>query len=105
MKIDPEKISFDRPAQCFNEALPIGNGRLGAMVYSNTHTDRLQLNEDSLWSGGKRDRNNPSAFENLPKIRELIMEGKISEAQELCSFALSALPENQKGSRKYEFFS
>ncbi|MBO4846958.1 MAG: glycoside hydrolase family 95 protein [Lachnospiraceae bacterium] len=96
MKIDPEKISFDRPAQCFNEALPIGNGRLGAMVYSNTHTDRLQLNEDSLWSGGKRDRNNPSALENLPKIRELILEGRISEAQELCSFALSALPENQR---------
>ncbi len=93
---DPQKISFDRPATCFNEALPIGNGRLGGMVYSNTHTDRILLNEDSLWSGGKRDRNNPSALENLPRIRKLIFEGRISEAQELCSYALSGLPENQR---------
>ena len=94
--IDTQKISFDRPATNFNEALPIGNGRLGGMVYSNTHTDRIQLNEDSLWSGGIRDRNNPSALENLPKIRKLILEGRISKAQELCSYALSGLPENQR---------
>lgn len=92
-------ISFSSPAKTWEEALPVGNGRLGGMVFGLPYTERIQLNEDSVWYGGPQDRNNPSALENLPKIRKLILEGKISEAQELCTFALSGIPEE---SRHYE---
>ena len=94
--IDPDIISFSSPAKAWEEALPVGNGRLGGMVFGLPFTERIQLNEDSVWFGGPQDRINPSALENLPKIRSLIMEGKISEAQELCTFALSGLPEEQR---------
>ena len=87
-------ICFGSPAKCWEEALPVGNGRLGGMVFGLPYTERIQLNEDSVWFGGPQNRNNPSALENLPKIRSLIMEGRIREAQELCTFALSGLPRN-----------
>lgn len=70
------KIEFDKPAGEWNEALPIGNGKLGGMVYGYPFTERIQLNEDSVWFGGPQDRNNPSAKEKLPEIRRLIFEGK-----------------------------
>ena len=89
-------ICFGSPAKCWEEALPVGNGRLGGMVFGLPYTERIQLNEDSVWFGGPQNRNNPSALENLPKIRSLIMEGRIREAQELCTFALSGLPEEQR---------
>ena len=95
-RIDPNKITFDKPASVWEEALPIGNGRLGGMVYGLIDTERIQLNEDSVWFGGPRDRINPSAKEELSRIRELIMKGEIEKAQELCAFALSAIPEEQR---------
>ncbi|SDJ56470.1 alpha-L-fucosidase 2 [Lachnospiraceae bacterium G41] len=93
--IDVHKIEFDKPADNWNEALPVGNGRLGGMVFGNVHTERIQLNEDSVWYGGFKDRNNPSAFEKLGEIRKLIFEGRIKEAEDLCALALSGLPEEQ----------
>lgn len=90
------KIEFNEPAKCWEEALPIGNGKMGAMVYGTIATERLQLNEDSVWYGGKQDRINPSALDKLPEIRSLIMAGKINEAQELCAFALSGIPDQQR---------
>ena len=92
---DVHKIEFNKPASNFNEALPVGNGRLGGMVYGNVHTERIQLNEDSVWYGGFKDRNNPSAIEKLGEIRKLIFEGRIKEAEDLCALALSGLPEEQ----------
>ena len=89
-------IWFDEPANNWNEALPIGNGKMGAMIYGDPYTEYIQLNEDSVWYGGIQDRNNPSAKKYLPKIRELIFEGKIKEAEELCAFALSGTPEEQR---------
>ena len=89
-------ICFNTPAANWNEALPLGNGRLGAMVYGTPYTECIRLNEDSVWYGGPQDRNNKSAKENLPKIRELIFEGRIKEAQDLCALALSGTPENQR---------
>ena len=86
-------ISFDKPASCWNEALPAGNGRMGAMVFGGVATELLQLNEDSVWYGGPKDRINPSAKDSLPKIRALIDEGRISEAQDLCALALSGTPD------------
>ena len=96
MSIDVNKITFDSPAEDWNEALPVGNGKLGGMVFGNPHTERIQLNEDSVWFGGMQDRLNPSAREKLPEIRKLIFEGRIREAEELCAFALSAIPEEQR---------
>lgn len=89
-------IYFNKPAENWNEALPLGNGRLGAMVYGTPYTECIRLNEDSVWYGGPQDRNNKSAKENLSKIRSLIFEGKIKEAQDLCALALSGTPENQR---------
>lgn len=90
------KLWYEKPAKAWEEALPIGNGRLGGMVYGKVHCERIQLNEDSVWYGGPRNRNNPDAAANLSKIRNLIMEGRIREAEELSVFALSGIPEGQR---------
>ncbi|MEO6528666.1 MAG: glycoside hydrolase family 95 protein [Gemmatimonadaceae bacterium] len=71
---------YRRPASQWVEALPIGNGRLGAMVFGGIERERLQLNEDSLWSGGPRDWNNPKAPQVLAEVRRLIAEEKYVEA-------------------------
>ncbi|MBI4325831.1 MAG: glycoside hydrolase N-terminal domain-containing protein [Chloroflexi bacterium] len=65
------------------QALPIGNGRLGGMVFGGIHQERIQLNEDSLWSGGPQDADNPEALKHLPEIRRLLFKGKYGEAQKL----------------------
>lgn len=71
--------SFE-PAQYWNEAFPLGSGHLGAMVYGGVKSELVQFNEDTLWSGGPTDWNNPGALESLPVVRELVMEGKYAEA-------------------------
>jgi alpha-L-fucosidase 2 len=71
---------YRRPAQQWVEALPVGNGRLGAMVFGGIERDRLQLNEDTLWSGGPRDWNNPNAPKALAEVRRLIAEERYVEA-------------------------
>ncbi len=91
-----DTIVFDAPAKVWEEALPVGNGKLGGMVFGLPYSERIQLNEDSVWYGGPQDRNNPSALEKLPEIRRLIFEGRIREAEELCSFALCGIPEEQR---------
>jgi len=87
------KLWYRQPAKEWVEALPVGNGRLGGMVFGRTDVERIQLNEDSVWYGGPRDRNNPDALEYLPEIRRLILEGKVIEAQELANLTLAGLPE------------
>ncbi len=74
------RLWYDHPARRWVEALPIGNGRLGAMVFGGVGKERLQLNEDSLWAGAPRDWNNPGAKEYLPEVRKLVFEGKYKEA-------------------------
>lgn len=95
-KTRSQVLLFEEPAKKWDEALPIGNGRLGAMVYGQPDREQLQLNEDSVWYGGPRDRNNPDAKENLPEIRRLIFEGKLAEAERLARLSLSGLPETQR---------
>jgi len=92
----PLILRYDRPAAEWNEALPIGNGRLGAMVFGHPSEDVLQLNEDSLWHGGPRNRNNPDAARVLPEIRRLIFAGKPKEAERLALSGLSGMPETQR---------
>ncbi|WP_438445952.1 glycoside hydrolase family 95 protein [Gorillibacterium sp. sgz5001074] len=96
LKQPSNRLWYTSPAAVWNEALPVGNGRLGAMVFGGTAKERLQLNEDSVWYGGPRNRNNPDALPNLPRIRELILGGRLREAQELASMALPGLPESQR---------
>lgn len=79
----------------WEKALPIGNGSLGAMIYSPENFEHYQLNEDSVWFGGPRNRNNKDALVNLTKVRELILDGKISESEELLKYAFSGTPQSQ----------
>ncbi|WP_205402736.1 glycoside hydrolase family 95 protein [Spirosoma taeanense] len=77
------KLWFTHPAATWNEALPVGNGRLGAMVFGNVTSERLQLNEKTVWTGKDVDFVNPGAKAALPKIRALLFAGKYAEAQEM----------------------
>ena len=77
---NPLTLWYRRPAAQWTEALPIGNGRLGAMVFGGIERERLQLNEDTLWSGGPKDWNNPKGPQVLAEVRKLIAEEKYAEA-------------------------
>lgn len=87
---------YKKPAENWNEALPIGNGRLGGMVYGKIENEQIQLNEDSIWYGSPIDRNNPDALDNLSRIRKLLAEGRIKEAERIAVLALSGVPESQR---------
>jgi alpha-L-fucosidase 2 len=78
---DHLKLWYNKPAGRWTEALPIGNGRLGAMVYGTVQTDQLQLNEETVWAGHPLDRDRIGAYKYLPEARRLIFEGKYAEAQ------------------------
>jgi alpha-L-fucosidase 2 len=74
---------YDKPASVWNEALPIGNGRLGAMVYGDPMNEIIQLNEETFWSGGPSRNDNPNALKVLPEVRRLIFAGEYYEAERL----------------------
>ncbi|MGE7774040.1 glycosyl hydrolase family 95 catalytic domain-containing protein [Chitinophaga sp. NPDC101104] len=76
-------LYFDKPASHYEEALPIGNGTLGALVYGNPVHDRFVLNEISLWSGGPQNADNDTAYRVLPRIREALLAGRNKEAQDI----------------------
>ncbi len=81
----------------WNEALPIGNGSMGAMVYGGVSREIMQLNEDTVWVGsGGRNRVNPKAKGSWRRVRELLLEGRIKEAEELCASDLYAIPDQQR---------
>ncbi|MDE6508153.1 MAG: glycoside hydrolase family 95 protein [Alistipes sp.] len=82
------KLRYDRPAEAWEEALPLGNGRIGAMVFGGPEHERFQLNEETVWGGSPYNNTNPAAAEALPRIRQLIFEGRNREAQELCGPAI-----------------
>ena len=79
----PLRLSYRRAATKWVEALPVGNGRLGAMVFGGVGQERLQLNEDTLWSGGPKDWDNPKARAVLPEIRRLVRAGRYVEGDQL----------------------
>lgn len=80
---NPLELWYAREAKTWSEALPIGNGRLGAMVFGGAVEEHLQLNEATLWGGAPRDYNNPSALEKLARLRQLIFAGQYAEAESL----------------------
>lgn len=89
------KLWYKNPAKDWNEALPLGNGRLGAMVFGELGHEIIQLNEESVWSGTYRDRNNYSCLENLPTIQALLKDGRLQEAQELAYESMTGCPSQQ----------
>lgn len=79
----PLKLWYESPASDWVEALPLGNGRLGAMVFGNPSVEHIQLNEETVWAGGPNNNINPKAISDLPEIRRLIFSGKYKDAQDL----------------------
>ena len=73
------RLWYDRQASTWTDALPIGNGRLAAMVYGTFPRERIQLNEETIWDGEVVDRANPLALATLPKIRTLLFENKATD--------------------------
>ncbi|MBR2798002.1 MAG: glycoside hydrolase family 95 protein [Clostridia bacterium] len=90
------RLWYEKPASNWNEALPLGNGTMGAMCFGGTLVDRFQLNNDAVWSGGFMDRVNPDARERLPELRRLIREGRVREAGDLAEVAFMGTPEGQR---------
>ena len=77
------KLWYNKPAEQWVEALPVGNGRLGAMVFGNPYREKIQLNENTVWAGQPNRNDNLDAKEALSKVRQLIFEGKFKDAQDL----------------------
>ena len=90
---DPETTTWhDAPAGEWLEALPVGNGRLGAMVFGRPGTERVQFNADTLWAGGHEERTNPVAREYLDDVRQLLFDGEVERAQALAEEKLMGDP-------------
>lgn len=80
---DDLRLWYPQPARKWTEALPVGNGRLGAMIFGTVAEERIQFNEDSLWSGAPQQADNPEALAALPEIRRLLFAGQQREADQL----------------------
>lgn len=93
---DQLELWYEEPARIWANALPIGNGKFGAMVWGQVEKERWQLNEDSVWYGKLQDRNPKDALKNLPKLRQLLDEGKLTEAEKLVERAFVSMPESQR---------
>ena len=90
------ELWYRQPARVWEEALPCGNGRLGCMVFGHPTEERVQLNEESVWSGPPMDRLNPDSKTALPQVRRLLREGHVHQAEQLALQALSGTPENAR---------
>ncbi len=77
------KLWYEKPAANWNEALPIGNGRISAMVFGDPAKEQLQLNEGTVWTGGPSRNDNPNALAALPQVRSLIFSGSYDAAQNM----------------------
>ncbi|MBB1286501.1 glycoside hydrolase N-terminal domain-containing protein [Flavisolibacter sp. BT320] len=89
------RLWYKEPAAKWTDALPIGNGRLGAMIFGGVEEDRIQFNEETLWTGGPRDYNKKDAYKYLPRIRQLLAEGNQKEAEKLASEQFMGLKSNE----------
>jgi alpha-L-fucosidase 2 len=89
------RLWYSQPASHWNEALPIGNGRLGAMIFGGVEHERLQLNEDTLWAGGPHDYAHAGAVEHLAEVRRLLAGGKQNEAMAIVDEHMMSVPLRQ----------
>ncbi|HJZ81996.1 MAG TPA: glycoside hydrolase family 95 protein, partial [Pyrinomonadaceae bacterium] len=104
----PLQLWYEKPASQWVEALPIGNGRLGAMVFGGPASERLQINEDTLYAGGPYDPNNREALASLPEARRLIFAGQYKEAnaligQKMMAHPIKQMPYEPVGDLRLEF--
>ena len=99
--VKPLKLWYSQPAEFWEEALPIGNGRLGAMVYGGGTEEHIQFNEETLWTGEPHDYSHEGAYKYLGQIRDLIWQGKQKEAETLAMENFMSVP---LGQRKYQPF-
>jgi alpha-L-fucosidase 2 len=90
------KLWYTKPAQKWTEALPIGNGRLGAMIFGGVENDRIQFNEETLWNGAPNDYAHKGAYQYLGQIRQLLFDGKQKEAEDLAMKEFMSIPLKQK---------
>jgi alpha-L-fucosidase 2 len=95
------KLWYQQPAGVWTEALPVGNGRLGAMIFGGTEHERLQFNEDTLWTGEPHEYQHEGAVKYLPIVRKLLFEGKQREAEKIASEHMMSVPLRQE---KYQPF-
>ena len=91
----PMVMWYSRPAQEWREALPVGSGRLGAMVFGRTGRERIQLNEETIWTGGPYDPTRPGGPAALPEIRRLVFAGRHFEAHDLFAETMMGMPAEQ----------
>lgn len=87
---------YRSPATDFDHALPVGNGRIGGMLFGDPEHEVIKLNEDSVWSGGKRERNNPDAYEGLLEIRKLLAEEHIQAAEKIAFEKMQGVTPNAR---------
>lgn len=101
------KLWYDKPAKEWTEALPLGNSRLGVMVYGNSGEEELQLNEETMWGGSPHRNDNPAALAALPEVREKVFAGRYGEAQDLVNKKFltgrNGMPYQTIGSLKLRF--
>ena len=95
------KLWYNKPAVKWTDALPIGNGRLGAMVFGGVEQDRIQFNEETLWTGEPREYNRKGAYKYLGQIRQLLFEGKQKEAEQLAEKEFMGLKSNEGKKREW----
>ncbi|MCZ8519529.1 MULTISPECIES: glycoside hydrolase family 95 protein [Paenibacillus] len=91
-----DRLWYEKPARAWTEALPVGNGRLGAMVFGKVNQERLQINEDSVWYGGPLNGDNPDGRKYLPEVRRLLLKGKQLEAEEAAQMGLMSIPKSMR---------
>ncbi len=102
------KLWYDAPARQWTDALPLGNGRLGAMVFGTPAQERIQINEETIWGGGPHNNVNYAAKDGLDQIRQALWEGRRSDAQALCDQYISSksahgMPYQTAGSLMLDF--
>jgi len=86
------KLWYNNPAKNWNEALPVGNGFLGAMIFGNIGSERVQLNEDSVWYSGPKNRNNPDSLKRIEEIKNYLFDSQIKKAEQLTAEAMYGVP-------------
>ncbi len=99
---EPLSLWYDKPAARWVEALPVGNGRLGAMIFGGPARERIQFNESSIWTGEPHEYQNPGAAAHLAQIRTLLLQGKQAEAEQLATREFMSQPLTQK---EYQAFA
>jgi len=92
----PLTLWYRQPAKLWTDALPVGNGRMGAMVFGGIDRERIQFNESTVWTGEPHDYAHKGAYQHLPKIRELLWGGKQKEAEDLAMREFMSVPVRQR---------